>query len=64
MQTIRDAVKLELGDLMEGSIAGQEATVSVLRQILEAVLGISLTDGDVGAAAERYRSRMAVVHGF
>jgi len=64
LQTIRDAVKLELGDLMEGSIAGQEATVSVLRQILEAVLGISLTDGDVGAAAERYRSRMAVVHGF
>jgi len=64
LQTIRDAVKLELSDLLEGSIAGQEATVTVLRQILEAVLGISLTDTDVGLAAERYRSRMAVVHGF
>lgn len=64
LQTIRDAVKLELSDLLEGSIAGQEATVTVLRQILEAVLGISLTDADVGLAAERYRSRMSVVYGF
>lgn len=64
LQTIRDAVKLELSDLVEGSIAGQEATVTVLRQILEAVLGIHLTDADVGMAAERYRNRMAVVHGF
>ena len=64
LSTIQDAVRLELQDMIDSNLAGQEAIAGVLRQILEAVLGISITDGDISAAADRYRSRMAVVRGI
>ena len=41
----------------------QEAITGVLRQILEAVLGISISDSQIAFAADRYQSKMAVVHG-
>ena len=63
LTTIQEAVRLELRDMIDSNIAGQEAIAGVLRQILEAVLGISITDGDIALAADRYRSKMAVVRG-
>ena len=64
LTTIQEAVRLELQDMIDSNIAGQEAVTGVLRQILEAVLGISITDGDIALAADRYHSRMAVVRGI
>ena len=42
---------------------GQEAVVGKLSQILEAVLGIRLGDREVYEAADRYKNRMAMIHG-
>ena len=63
LSTIQDAVRIELQDMIDSNLAGQEVIAGVLRQILEAVLGISITDGDIAMAADRYHSKMAVVRG-
>ncbi len=63
LQTIQDAVRLELQDLVDSNLAGQEAVAGILRQILEAVLGISISDGEIAAAAGRYQRKAAVIHG-
>lgn len=63
LTTIQEAVRLELQDLVDSNLAGQEAVTGVLRQILEAVLGISISDSQIALAADRYQSKMAVVHG-
>lgn len=63
LTTIQEAVRLELADLIDSNLSGQEAITGVLRQILEAVLGISISDSQIALAADRYQSKMAVVHG-
>lgn len=63
LTTIQEAVRLELQDLIDSNLSGQEAITGVLRQILEAVLGISISDSQIALAADRYQSKMAVVHG-
>lgn len=63
LTTIQEALATVLSDSVSANLAGHEATVAVLRQILEAVLGISVGDDVIGAAAQRYRSKMAVVTG-
>ena len=35
----------------------------VLKEILEAVLGIHIGDADIGKAVQRYQQKMAVVYG-
>ena len=50
-------------DVIGSNMAGHEATVAVLREILEAVLGISLDDAAVYAAVERQRCKMSAVRG-
>jgi len=63
LETIQQAVALVMEDIAAGQVAGQEAVVGVLGQILEAVLGISIGDGDIAMAVDRYNSRRAVMAG-
>lgn len=63
LTTIQEAVALVMEDYAASNMAGHEATVAVLRDLLEAVLGIRIGDDVIGRAAERYRSKMAVVRG-
>ena len=63
LATIQEAVALVLRDQTDAIMAGSEATVSVLREILEAVLGISISDAVIAAAVDRSRSRTAVMKG-
>ncbi len=63
LATIQEAVALVMQDFVAGNMAGHEATVAVLREILEAVLGISIGDDVIAGAVSRYNTRMAVVKG-
>ena len=63
LSTIQEAVALVMEDYAAANIAGHEATVSVLREILEAVLGIHIGDDVVGQAVARYNARMAIIRG-
>ena len=63
LATIQQAVALTMEDLAAQNAAGQEATVTVLTQILQAVLGISIGDEQLAAAVDRYHSHAAVMRG-
>ena len=63
LETIQEAVALVMGDVVASNMAGHEATVGVLREILGAVMGIEIGDEVIGRAARRYDARMAVVRG-
>ena len=63
LSTIQQAVALAMEDQIASNTAGHEATVAVLREILQTVMGISLGDEVIGAAAERYSRRMAMMKG-
>lgn len=63
LATIQEAMALTMEDFVASNMAGHEATVGVLREILGAVLGIHIGDAVIAQAAERYRSKMAVVRG-
>lgn len=60
---IEESVANVMQDLIAANIAGNEATVAVLREILEAVLGIEIGDEVIGRAADRYQQKMSVVRG-
>lgn len=63
LSTIQEAVAAVMQDYAAANLAGHEATVAVLREILEAVLGIEIGDKVIADAVQRYNSRMAVVRG-
>ena len=63
LSTIQEAVAAVMADHTAGNMAGHEATVAVLRQILEAVLGIEIGDAAVARAAQSYRLKAAVMKG-
>ena len=63
LSTITDAVRLAMSDMAAGNMAGHEATVGVLQEILQAVLWIHIGDEAIAAAADRYRTKMALVKG-
>ena len=63
LSTIQEAVRLAMGDMAQGNMAGHEATVSVLQDILAAVLGIQIGDEAISAAADRCRTKLALVKG-
>lgn len=63
LSTIQEAVALVLEDMTGGLMAGFEATVAVLREILEAILGIEIGDTVIAEAVERYNRKMSVVKG-
>ena len=63
LSTIQEAVALVMEDYAAANLAGHEATVAVLRDILEAVLGIEIGDDVLGKAANRYNARLATMRG-
>lgn len=63
LETIQEAVAIVMEDMIQSNIAGHEATVAVLREILEAVLGIHIGDDVIGQAVARYNAKMAVIRG-
>ena len=63
LTTIQEAVAVVMEDMIASNMAGHQATVAVLRDILQAVLGISIGDDVIAAAVERHNRKMAVVWG-
>ena len=63
LATIQEAMAITMEDFVASNMAGHEATVGVLKEILEAVLGIHIGDADIGKAVQRYQQKMAVVYG-
>ena len=63
LSTIQEAVAEVMADYEASNLAGHEATVEVLRQLLSAVLGIEIGDTTIGQAANRYNRRMAITTG-
>ena len=64
LETIQQAVAVVMEDMAAGNMAGHQATVSVLREILEAVLGISIGDETIAKAVSRHNHRMAMLRGY
>ena len=63
LETIQEAVANVIGDMSSGMMAGFEASVGVLREILEAILGIRIGDDVIAQAVSSYNRKMAVVNG-
>ena len=63
LTVIQEAVAAVMEDYVGANMAGHQATVSVLREILEAVMGISIGDDVISAAVQRHNRKMAVVKG-
>ena len=63
LATIQEAVAAVMADYADSNLAGHEATVTVLREILAAVLGIEIGDDVIGSASLRYRQKYAVLGG-
>ena len=63
LDTIKQAVAEVMEDLQAGQMAGFEAVVAVLREILSAVYGIELTDEDVGRAVQRWQRKQLTATG-
>lgn len=63
LETIQEAVAIVMEDMVASNIAGHEATVAVLREILEAVLGIHIGDDVIGEAVARHNAKMAIIRG-
>lgn len=63
LATIQEAVAIVMEDMIQSNIAGHEATVGMLRQILEAVLSIDTSDERYAEAVDNYRRKMAVAKG-
>ena len=63
LATIQEAVAAVWLSITAGNMAGHEATVAVLRQILEAVLGIDVGEAVMAKAAQSYQRKYAVMRG-
>lgn len=63
LSTIQEAVALVMSDYEATNLAGHEATVQALREILAAVLDIEIGDTTIGKSANRYNEKMAIIKG-
>lgn len=63
LSTIQEAVAAVMEEYSAANMAGHSATVAVLREILEAVLGIEIGDDVLANAVKRYQTKMAIVRG-
>ncbi len=63
LSTIQEAVATVMADYEAANLAGHEATVAALREILAAVLGIEIGDTTIGQAANRHNQKMAIIKG-
>lgn len=60
---IQETISAAMEDMTNGMMAGFEANLAVLKDILEAILGIEIGDEVIAKAVARYNSKMAVVRG-
>lgn len=63
LTTIQEALELTLSDRLEGMMAGFQAVTSRQEQILEAILGLDVSDAALAGAVKRYERRMAYATG-
>ena len=63
LATIQEAVGAVLADQSGAIVRGFEASIAVQKEILEAVLGITIGDDVLCRAMNRYQQRMATVRG-
>ena len=63
LTTIQEAVAAVMQEHTQANMAGHGATVQVLRQILEAVLGIHISDEVIACAYDRHQRQMGIVNG-
>lgn len=63
LTTIQEAVATVMQGQTDAILAGFEASVGVQKEILEAVLGISIGDEVIGSAVTRYQRRQAIIRG-
>lgn len=63
LSTIQEAVAIVMEDMLQGQMAGFEAVVEVLREILEAIYGIEIGDEVISKAARRYQQKLALAKG-
>ena len=63
LATIEQAMAGVMADYTSANMAGHNATVGVLREILEAVLGIEIGDEVIASAVHRHQNKMAIVRG-
>ena len=63
LSTIQEAVAIVMEDMLQGQMAGFEAVVEVLREILEAIYGIDIGDEVISKAARRYQEKLAIAKG-
>lgn len=63
LSTIQEAVQMVMNEQMEEMNALLSSSISVQREILEAVLGIEIGDDVIGNAISRYQRKMTVIHG-
>ncbi len=63
LATIQEAVANVMADQLGGMMAGFEAVTSRQERILQAILGLDLSDGALAGAVSRYEGRIAAVTG-
>ena len=63
LTTIQQALDLALADRLEGMMAGFNAVTSRQEQILDAILGLDVSDASLAGAVKRYERRMALATG-
>lgn len=63
LSTIQEALGVVMQDYIASNMAGHEATVGVLREILQAVLGIEIGDATIAEAVARYNRKLSVARG-
>ena len=63
LSTIQEAVAVVMEDVVQSNVAGNEAVVSVLKTILEAIQLIDTSDEKYANAVDSYQRKMAILRG-
>lgn len=63
LETIEQAVANVMGNMLSGQMAGFEAVVSVLQQILEAIYGIEIGDETLAKIIRKVQKKQAIMRG-
>lgn len=63
LSTIQEAVAIVMEDMIQSNIAGHEATVEMLRAILEAIYELDTSDERYAKAVDSFNRKMAVAKG-
>ena len=63
LETIEQAVANVMGNMLSGQMAGFEAVVSLLQQILEAIYGIEIGDETLAKIIRKVQKKQAIMRG-